>query len=68
MLPPRSANIAIGAVYLILGIIGLVNLDILGFLAANTADNWLHVATGALSLLFGTADPDRASGMVRRTA
>jgi Domain of unknown function (DUF4383) len=66
----KSANVAIGAVYLILGIIGLVNLDILGFLAANTADNWLHVVTGALALLFGTAAAgDPARGTVRsRTA
>ncbi len=50
----KAVNTAIGAVYLILGILGLVDLGILGFINHNTADGWLHVVSGALGLFFGT--------------
>jgi Domain of unknown function (DUF4383) len=51
----KAANTAIGVVYLALGVIGLLPLgNILDFLAINTADNWLHIVSGALSLFFGT--------------
>ena len=48
----RSANLAIGAVYLLLGVLGPVitgNED-LNVIALNTADNWLHVVSGVLLL------------------
>ena len=47
----RSANLAIGATYLLLGVFGpLINGSALDIIALNTADNWLHVASGLLLL------------------
>jgi hypothetical protein len=56
----RAANLGIGIVYLGLAVIGLLELDALGFLANNTADNWLHLVTGLLAILFGTRAAERA--------
>ena len=48
-----------GAVYLLLGIIGMVNMgaegmgNVLGFLHVNAADNFLHIALGVVIFLAG---------------
>ncbi|MDQ4028532.1 MAG: DUF4383 domain-containing protein [Actinomycetota bacterium] len=55
----RAANLGIGIAYLALAIIGLLELNTLGFLANNTADNWLHLVTGLLAVLFGTRAAER---------
>lgn len=52
----KSVNLILGAVLILVAILGLAG--ILNFLAiedAGSADNYLHLATGALSLYFGTA-------------
>jgi hypothetical protein len=52
----KSVNTIIGVAYLLVGVLGL--LGVLNFLAiedAGSADNYLHLASGALSLYFGTA-------------
>jgi hypothetical protein len=60
----RMVNLAIGAVYLLVGIIGLVNIAVVQtVLNINLADNLLHFATGGLALYFGLA----RGGAVRAT-
>ena len=58
----RAANLAIGATYLLVGVLGLFLLDSeANILALNSADNVLHLASGLL--LAGVAlgaDKDRA--------
>jgi hypothetical protein len=50
----KRVNTLIGAVYLALAVLGFAGaLDTL--ISNNTADSFLHLATGALSLYFGTA-------------
>jgi len=47
----RSANLAIGATYLLLGVLGpVINGTAVDIIALNTADNWLHVVSGLLLL------------------
>jgi len=55
----RSINLVFGVVLLLVAALGLAG--ILNFLAiedAASADNYLHLATGALSVYFGTAGAD----------
>ena len=58
----KSVNTLIGVVYLLVAVLGFAGL--LEFLAieggVDGADNWLHVASGALSLYFGTAGAEVA--------
>lgn len=52
----KGANTFIGAAYLLVFVLGLVG--VLEFLAIDKGlvpDQWLHLASGALSLYFGTA-------------
>jgi hypothetical protein len=52
----KSVNLVLGAVLLLVAILGLAG--VLKFLAiedAASADNYLHLATGALGVYFGTA-------------
>ena len=48
----RSANLAIGATYLLLGVLGpfITGNEDINIIALNTADNWLHVVSGVLLL------------------
>ena len=48
----RSANLAIGVTYLLLGVLGpfIVGNENINIIALNTADNWLHVVSGAVLL------------------
>jgi hypothetical protein len=55
----RAANLGIGIAYLALAVIGLLELNNLGFLANNTADNWLHLVTGLLAVFFGAGAAER---------
>lgn len=56
-----------GIVYLILAIAGFVYLPLLGFVTANSADNWLHVVLGivllAVSMGGKKSDPMMATSM-----
>jgi hypothetical protein len=63
---PSSAGLVLkvfGVVYLLIGILGLVDIGtsgmgkVLGFLNVNGADNILHVALGVLILLAGFLRP-----------
>lgn len=50
----RAANTAVGAAYLLLGVLGLFILDSsANILALNSADNGLHFASAAVLLLTG---------------
>ena len=62
----KSVNAIIGVAYLLVAVLGL--LGVLQFLAiedASSADNYLHLASGALALYFGTAG---AAAPANRTA
>lgn len=55
----RSVNLILGIVLILVAILGLTG--VLKFLAikdAGSADNYLHLATGALAIYFGTAGSD----------
>jgi hypothetical protein len=57
--PSRTVNMAVGAGYLLVGVLGffVVEQEALNVLALNTADNFLHLATGALAVgvaVYGT--------------
>jgi hypothetical protein len=59
----KSINLVFGAVLLLVAILGLAG--ILQFLAiedASSADNYLHLATAALSIYFGTAGSQVGAG------
>lgn len=52
----RQASIGIGAVYVLVGIIGLLNLDFINdLLNINAADNALHFVSGLAALGVGLA-------------
>ena len=51
----KQVNLIIGVVYLLVGVLGLVNVVVPDLIVANNADDFLHLATGALALYFGTA-------------
>ena len=56
--PARRANIAVGAVYLLLGVIGLFVLSSsANILALNSPDNALHLASALVLLGVGLAAP-----------
>lgn len=52
----RMVSTGIGAVYLLVGIIGILNIQAINtLLNINLADNLLHFATGGLALYIGLA-------------
>jgi hypothetical protein len=56
----RAANLAIGATYVLLGVLGpFINNTAVDVIALNTADNWLHVASGLVLLAVGLAADKR---------
>ncbi len=50
--PTKQVNTAFGVIYGLIGIIGFFG--VLGFLNVNTADNWLHLVIGIVTLAIGT--------------
>ena len=59
--PSRGVNTLVGAVYLLVGVLGLFVLESsLNILALNTADNLLHFASAALLLGVGLMADKRA--------
>jgi hypothetical protein len=56
----KGANVLVGAVYLLLGVVGLFILDgSLNILSLNSADNVLHLASAALLLGVGLSQDKR---------
>ncbi|HEX2057076.1 MAG TPA: DUF4383 domain-containing protein [Actinomycetota bacterium] len=56
----KSINLVVGLVYLLLGILGLAGgVVVEDLLNNNAADTWLHIATAALAIYFGTAGAAR---------
>ena len=53
----------VGAVLVLLGIIGFVNYPILGVFGVNTAQNVLHLVGGALGLWLGSKGSGKAFNM-----
>ena len=54
----RAATLAFGVLYGVVAIWGFVTGDsVLGIVAVDQADNWLHVALSALALLSAAASP-----------
>ena len=52
----KTVSLAIGVVYLLVAVLGFVAKDLMeDLLAINTADNFLHLVSGALGVYFGTA-------------
>ncbi|MGH2757357.1 MAG: DUF4383 domain-containing protein [Actinomycetota bacterium] len=54
----KTMNMLVGAVLVLVAILGFLGLDfmkdLLNIHGSGSADNWLHLATGALALYFGT--------------
>lgn len=61
----KSTNMIVGVVYLLLGILGLPNVVVDDLLNNNSADTFLHLATAALALYFGTAGATMRTGAAR---
>ena len=60
---PRMASLAIGVIYLLVGVIGLFNIDFIqDLLFLNAADHVLHFGTGFLALAVGLGKLDNAMG------
>ena len=65
----KAANTFIGAAYLLVAVLGFAGiLDFLAIDDASSADNFLHLASGALSLYFGTAGAERRGETSTRAA
>lgn len=54
----KQANMIIGVVLLLVAVLGFLGLefmqDLLNIHGSGSADNWLHLVTGALAVYFGT--------------
>jgi hypothetical protein len=62
----KSINLVVGIVYLLLGILGLAGgVVVEDLLNNNTADTFLHLATAALAIYFGTAGAAAPAGRAR---
>lgn len=62
----KSINVMVGLVYLLLGILGLAGgILVEDILNNNAADTFLHLATAALAIYFGTAGAAALPGAAR---
>jgi hypothetical protein len=62
----KSINLMVGLVYLLLGILGLAGgVVVEDILNNNSADTFLHLATAALAIYFGTAGAAAMPGAAR---
>lgn len=62
----KSINLVVGIVYLLLGILGLAGgVVVEDLLNNNSADTFLHLATAALAIYFGTAGASTMPGAAR---
>ena len=61
----KGVNITVGAVYLLVGVLGLFILDsALNILALNAADNVLHLASAAILLIVGLSQDKTVAARV----
>lgn len=58
----KSINLVVGVVYLLLGILGLAGVLVNDLINNNSADTFLHLATAALGIYFGTVGAARTPG------
>ena len=57
----KTVNLSIGVVYAVVAVFGFAGaLNFLAIKDAGSADNWLHLATAALAIYFGTAGAEGA--------
>ena len=64
----KSINLMVGIVYLLLGILGLAGGAVVeDVLNNNSEDTFLHLATAALAIYFGTAGAAALPGAARTT-
>jgi Domain of unknown function (DUF4383) len=54
---PRSYAVGIGVLYLLLFVIGLILPTVFGLVPLNSAENILHLVSGAVALAIGLASP-----------
>ena len=59
----KTYAMVIGAVLVLVGLIGFVNAPILGIFGVNTAQNVLHLVGGALILWFGSKGSGKTANM-----
>ena len=68
----RSANLGIGAVYVLVALLGFLEIDFvleaLNIHGAGDADNFLHIVSGIAGVFFGTAGAEGAAARTRATA
>lgn len=57
----KMINVAFGVVLLLVAILGFAEAVVDELIAANQADNFLHVVTAILSLAFGTVAAERST-------
>lgn len=61
----KTMNTVVGVALLLVAILGFLGLDfmqdLLNIHGSGSADNWLHLATGALALYFGTSGATAAT-------
>jgi hypothetical protein len=61
----KSVNTLIGVVYLVVAVLGFTGIELVHTLlnihTTGSADNFLHLLSGAASLYFGTAGAERAT-------
>lgn len=50
----KTINLIVGIIYLLVGVLGLLNVLVPRLITNNGADTVLHLLTGALALYFGT--------------
>lgn len=60
----KTYAMAIGAVLVLVGLIGFINAPILGIFGVNAPQNVLHLAGGAAMIWFGFKGSGRTSNMV----
>ncbi|MFN2388430.1 MAG: DUF4383 domain-containing protein [Actinomycetota bacterium] len=64
----KSANLAVGVVYLLVMVVGFLGaLDFLNINSAGSADNFLHLVSGAVLAYFGSAGAEGAGATTTRT-
>lgn len=61
----KSVNLMVGIVYLLLGILGVAGVLVNDVINNNSADTFLHFATAALAIYFGTAGAATLPGGTR---
>ena len=63
----KSVNLVVGIVYLLLGILGVAGVLVNELINNNSADTFLHFATAALAIYFGTVGAAAMPGASRTT-